>query len=98
MKNYNEIDVLIEDLNKFYVELTGECISQNFEAELRKSGAETIMALVAEKKHAFSHALYCDLDSDIEEAMLASYRADMECERCDDPTNYRDPFVIESEY
>jgi len=87
MKKNTELDNLIDDLNKFYIELTGEGISRTFEAQLRESGCETILALIAEKKHAFTHALYRELESDDDMVALDAYMAGQP-ERCDDHNHY----------
>jgi len=84
MKKISKLDNLIDELNKFYIELTGEGISSDFEAMLRESGMETIQTIIAEKKHAFTHALYRELDG-VDKVVVLEIE---QPERCDDLNHY----------
>lgn len=53
---------LIAELNQFYVEVTGNGISDSFEKVLREQHDDTILALLEEKKAIFYSDIYAELE------------------------------------
>lgn len=84
-----QVDNLIEDLHNFYVEVTGDGISPEFEQELRSGGVSRIEGLLNDVRYSFGEAMY--KGDEMEGVTINNIRRD-------GSMVYVDPFEIQPQY